>query len=207
MKKQAPVHLFFGDDEYSVAAQARRLGLRHARLVWQGPKPSANLQAAARSERRDLLLARCRREGLLHLALAHHQDDQAETLFLNLARGSGLDGMAAMPALFETEQVRILRPLLTVPRGLLEATLRARGLGWIEDPSNRDPRFGRGQGACSGRNFAFQSGNARFACGKRLLLGRNLVLQRGNTRFDGSQSPLLCRDLIFQPGYERPGRR
>lgn len=127
-----------------VATRLRRLGIAHKTLTWSGDrKPRANLQAAARAARYALLTDWCASQGVLYLALAQHRDDQAETLLLRLGRGSGLDGLAAMPAVAERDRVALLRPLLTVPKDLLTATLRARGGDWIEDPSNHDPRHGR----------------------------------------------------------------
>jgi tRNA(Ile)-lysidine synthase len=85
----------------------------------------------------------CRRHHLLHLLLAHHQNDQAETLLIRLARGSGVDGLAAMaPAAFRKD-LQLLRPLLGTSGKSLRAYLRACGQGWIEDPSNRADRFDR----------------------------------------------------------------
>lgn len=107
-----------------------------------GPLDRA-VQAEARAARYRLLADWCRAAGILHLLVAHQRDDQAETLVMRLERASGLDGLAAMAAVVERRGLRILRPLLTVPRARLEATLRARGLSWIDDPSNRDPRFAR----------------------------------------------------------------
>jgi len=116
----------------------------HARLLRsRGPRPRANIQAAARAARYRLLTDWCARRGVLHLALGHHRDDQAETLLLRLGRGSGLDGLAAMAPVVELRDVRLLRPLLEVPREDLAATLRARGVTWMEDPSNRDRTHGR----------------------------------------------------------------
>jgi tRNA(Ile)-lysidine synthase len=80
---------------------------------------------------------------VLHLAIGHHMEDQAETLLLRLGRGSGLDGLAGMPVLRELAGLRLLRPFLPVPKARLEATLRSRGRCWIEDPGNRDPAFAR----------------------------------------------------------------
>ena len=132
------------------AAEAARVGnilggqgLAHHILRWHGAKPTANVQAAARRARYALLSDWCARRGVLHLALGHQLEDQAETFLLRLGRGSGLDGLAAMPAVTATGDVRLLRPLLGVPRARLEATLRRRGLIWIEDPSNRDPAHAR----------------------------------------------------------------
>ncbi len=116
----------------------RPLGIAHRILTWRGPVPAANLQAVARAARYHLLLDHCARSGTLHLLLAHHRDDQAETLLLRLGRGSGLDGLAAMSAKVALPQAVVLRPLLALPRQRLAATLRARGIDWIQDPSNVD---------------------------------------------------------------------
>lgn len=132
------------------AAEARRVGgilapldIPHRILRWPGPKPAANIQAVARAARYDLLRAACARAGVLHLLLAHHLDDQAETLLLRLGHGSGLDGLAAMAPVSELSELRLLRPLLGVPKARLVATLRRRKLSWIEDPSNADPMHTR----------------------------------------------------------------
>ncbi|WP_439813957.1 tRNA lysidine(34) synthetase TilS [Zavarzinia sp. CC-PAN008] len=124
-----------------VADLARRLDLPCEILAWTAPKPASGLPAAARAARYRLLLEGCRRHGAAHLALAHHRDDQAETVLLNLGRGSGVDGLAAMPALRRVHGIALLRPLLDVDKACLRATLRAAGQDWLEDPTNRDPRF------------------------------------------------------------------
>ncbi len=77
------------------------------------------------------------------LLTAHHQDDQAETLLLHLLRGSGVRGLAAMPVQRPLGRGWIGRPLLGWPRAALRAWAEARGLAWVEDPSNRDERFER----------------------------------------------------------------
>ena len=132
------------------AGEAARLGQALAAsgielrcLRWCGPKPRSNIQAAARRARHDLLGRWCTRYGILHLALAHHLDDQAETLLLRLGRGSGLEGLAAMATVREMPGFRLLRPLLSVAKSRLAATLTARRHSWIEDPSNTDPSFAR----------------------------------------------------------------
>jgi tRNA(Ile)-lysidine synthase len=71
------------------------------------------------------------------IALAHHADDQAETVLLQLLRGSGPRGLSAMPA-FRRGTPALLRPLLSQTRETLAAYARIRGLGWIEDESNSD---------------------------------------------------------------------
>lgn len=133
----------------SAAEAARALGRLAALwiparlLLWRGPAPSRRVQERARAARLALLEAACAEAGILHLLLAHHAEDQRETVAMRAARRSGPEGLAGMPALRETARVRLLRPLLDVPKARLIATLRARGIAWEEDPSNRDPRFER----------------------------------------------------------------
>ena len=126
-----------------VAGWLHRRGIRHAVLPWTGPKPTAGLQAAARATRYRLLAERCRAEGIADVMVAHHAGDQAETFLMRRERGSGPRGLAAMPAARHVDGIRVLRPLLTVPKGRLIATLQACGQDWVEDPSNANQRFAR----------------------------------------------------------------
>lgn len=130
-----------------VGCRLAAAGIAHRILTWRDGKAlrasGSALQAPARAARYALLAAACRRAGLLHLALAHQAEDQAETLLLRLLAESGPFGLAAMEAAAPRADLLLLRPLLGVPRARLEATLRARGLDWIEDPANRDPRHRR----------------------------------------------------------------
>lgn len=119
------------------------LGCDGTILRWAGAKPVAGIQAAARTARYGLLLGECRRRGILHLLIAHHADDQDETVAMRADRCSGPDGLAGMAAVAEHAEARVLRPLLPVPRSRLTATLTARGVSWFDDPSNADPRFER----------------------------------------------------------------
>jgi tRNA(Ile)-lysidine synthase len=98
------------------------------------------LAERARAARYRALASACAAEGILHLLLGHHAADQAETVLIRALGGSAAAGMAGMAALAETGTLRLLRPLLPVPPGRLRTTLRAAGIGWVEDPSNSDPR-------------------------------------------------------------------
>jgi tRNA(Ile)-lysidine synthase len=112
-------------------------------LTWSGPKPPAGIQAAARRARYRLLGEWCRGAGVLHLLTAHHQGDQVETVALRQARASGPDGLAGMAALRELAGLRLVRPLLRVPKGALLAVLEVERQPWLDDPSNRAPEFAR----------------------------------------------------------------
>ncbi|MDD2869378.1 tRNA lysidine(34) synthetase TilS [Neomegalonema sp.] len=122
-----------------VALWAAGLDLPHETLIWTGDKPRGDLSARARAARHDLLRAAAGARGAA-LVLAHTAEDQAETFLMNLARGSGVQGLAAMRPRSLREGVPLLRPLLEVGREELRAWLRARGAPWIDDPSNSDLR-------------------------------------------------------------------
>jgi tRNA(Ile)-lysidine synthase len=127
----------------SVKRLASRLGVRHRTLRWTGDKPNAGLQEAARDVRYRLLAAAARGAGATHVLTAHTRDDQAETVLMRMARGSGLTGLGGMPHETRIDDVRLIRPLLAVPKARLIATLAAVGMSFVDDPSNRDPRFTR----------------------------------------------------------------
>ncbi len=126
-----------------VARWAADLGLAHELLTWTGDKPATGIQAAARRARYRLMRARCVSLGLTHLITAHHLDDQAETVLMRAARGSGLDGLAAMAAQVPLGGPMLVRPLLEIPKSRLLATLDELGQTWVDDPSNDDRRFVR----------------------------------------------------------------
>jgi tRNA(Ile)-lysidine synthase len=77
------------------------------------------------------------------LAVAHNQNDQAETVLLNIARGAGPHGLRGMPPTRAEGGVSIIRPLIETPRGVIEAYLRENNIEWRTDASNGDPRFAR----------------------------------------------------------------
>lgn len=77
------------------------------------------------------------------LLTAHHQDDQSETVLLQLFRGAGPAGLAAMPVISESNQGFHARPMLDFSRAEIEGYARENALGWIDDPSNTDTDFDR----------------------------------------------------------------
>jgi len=104
------------------------------------PLREKGIEAAARELRHSALA----RQPADFIALAHHQDDQAETLLLQLLRGAGVKGVAAMPVLrSRIGTPPLLRPLLDVARAELEAYAQLHGLQWVDDESNADDSYPR----------------------------------------------------------------
>lgn len=131
-----------------VGRAARELGLGHEILEWNGRKPETGIQEAARQARYFLLAEHASRIGAGAIVTAHTADDQAETVLMRAARGSGPRGLGAMNpdtlvAAGPSAPLRLLRPLLGVRRRRLIEHLERAGARFIDDPSNRDPSFER----------------------------------------------------------------
>lgn len=128
----------------SVTAYAASFGVAHTILRWEGEKPAANLQAAARDARYALMRRWCSTNGVAWLATAHHRDDVAETLLMRLARGAGTGGLGGIrPCRDLGDGVTLLRPLLSASKADLAAIVAAAGWVAVDDPSNRAARFDR----------------------------------------------------------------
>lgn len=127
----------------AVGLLCRSLDVPHAILHWQGAKPRTGLQEQARLARYALLAEQARTLGGAVIVTAHTLDDQAETLLMRMARGSGPAGLAGMRARTARNGVPLVRPLLGVAKARLVATCEARRLAFVRDPSNQDPRFAR----------------------------------------------------------------
>lgn len=125
------------------AARLAARGIPSRLLPLTGLVPGPALAARARAARYVALESAALAAGCPDLLLGHHRRDQAETLLIRRAAGSGGAGLAGMPALRETARVRLVRPLLTMPPGALRAWLRAIGVAWVEDPSNANPDAAR----------------------------------------------------------------
>ncbi len=127
----------------AVHSQAASFGVAHAILTWDGDKPTTGVQDAARDARYALLAQEACRIGADTLVTAHTLDDQAETIMMRLAHGSGLDGLRGMRPLSTRDGLDLARPLLTIAKSRLVATCKANGWACVSDPLNTDPRFAR----------------------------------------------------------------
>jgi tRNA(Ile)-lysidine synthase len=126
-----------------LAATAQRFGARFASERLTGlSSQMPSLENAARNARHAALARLCQANGIQTLLLAHHANDQAETVLLNLLRGTGLGGVG-MPASRRVGQTNYLRPWLGVPRSQIESYAAQHHLNWVEDPSNADQTLRR----------------------------------------------------------------
>lgn len=117
------------------------------RLLHFADKAQGNIEARAREGRYEALTELCIEHEIEDLLLAHHQNDQAETILLQLLRGSGVAGLSGMPeqriSITDGKSITLWRPLLNQSRSELEAYALQHKLKWIEDPSNQNTRYRR----------------------------------------------------------------
>ncbi len=126
-----------------VGRWAHDLGYAHHLLTWEEAKPATRLQERARQARYALLADCARRIGASAMVVAHHADDQAETILFRLTRGSGIAGLAGMSPVARSEDIALLRPLLDFRKEELEAICARAGQIFFRDPSNEDESFAR----------------------------------------------------------------
>ena len=103
----------------------------------------SNIESQARNLRYEALTQMCQAHNIQDLLLAHHLDDQAETVLIQLMRGAGLPGLSAMPQVKSKELIHLWRPFLNMRRKDLEIYAKEHQLTWIEDPSNQDESYRR----------------------------------------------------------------
>lgn len=131
-----------GDEARDVASRLAAIGMSADIHTVAAPPPSSGIQSWARDQRYQLLLNAARELGGV-LLTGHHRNDQAETVFMRLQRGSGIGGLAGMREISCRAGVAVIRPLLDISRDELEALCHQRGAEFIQDPSNADHRFER----------------------------------------------------------------
>jgi tRNA(Ile)-lysidine synthase len=128
-----------GEEARLTAGRLTQLGIASEILALADLAPGPAIAERARAARHAVLEEACARRGIVHLVYGHHAADQAETVAMRMLAGSFEAGLAGMSPLSETATLRRLRPLLAIPPARLRATLRAVGMAWVEDPSNRNP--------------------------------------------------------------------
>lgn len=131
------------DEVQKVANWSKELGITSHILTVPAWHESRNVLAKAREWRYKLMITWCRENNILHLLTAHQQDDQVETFFNRLERGSGLEGLCSMQLITEIDHVRLIRPFLGTDRQQIKKFLVDRKINWIDDPSNQDNQYFR----------------------------------------------------------------
>jgi tRNA(Ile)-lysidine synthase len=126
-----------------VVGEAEKLGLTARALHWEGNKPATGIQEAARLARYRLISDAMAKDGAEVLLTAHHLGDQAETVLMRLAHGSGPEGLRGMDYFAEIGDLKIIRPLLGIDPKDLRAVIDAAGIVPVTDPSNSDADYER----------------------------------------------------------------
>jgi len=203
--------------EYGLPCRVKKVDLAPYRSLGREGAARAARYAAFDAERTDFVV------------LAQHRDDQAETVLLQLLRGAGLSGLAAMPVVSRARGASrpvLLRPLLDVPRADIEAYARERGLQWIEDESNVDEGLARNfvrrrvmpllreLAPAAGANLAR---SARYVAEAEALLGELAAADAATCmegdrlrvdvlrRLGGARARNLLRWFVRAQGLEVPG--
>jgi tRNA(Ile)-lysidine synthase len=115
----------------------------HLHRLTDAPAPGDSIEAWARQQRYAALAAMAKQHQASVVLLAHHRQDQAETVLLQLLRGAGAAGLAAMPARFQRHDMAFERPWLNRPAEAIAAYAWRHRLTGVQDPSNADPRHAR----------------------------------------------------------------
>ena len=126
-----------------VADLCKSLGVPCHFFYWTGDKPASGLEAAARTARYKFMTDWCHENGVATLMLAHQADDQIETFLMNLGRGSGLYGLAAMARESYRDGIKIVRPLLNIYRSELREYCDSNAIKYFSDEMNDDDQYTR----------------------------------------------------------------
>ena len=132
-----------GVEAQYVADLCKKLGVECHIFSWDGEKPETGLEDAARVARYKFMTDFCHKNKIKIILTAHQADDQIETFWMNLGRGSGVYGLAAMRDVGEMDGIKIVRPLLGVFRRELRDYCDTRGIKYFADEMNDDPHYTR----------------------------------------------------------------
>ena len=173
------------------------------RILPLGLARGSALQGRARQARRAALLAGCREAGAPHLLLGHHAEDQAETVLFRALRGSGEAGLAGMAPWAVAPEAVILRPMLSVPKARLAASLEGWSIRPVHDPSNADPRFARARLRAAGGAIAAAFVAERFARRRARLAARVAERLAASVRLLPEGCAEIARDRLGQDAVAR----
>jgi tRNA(Ile)-lysidine synthase len=191
-----------GADAAFVRQLAGRAGLPvtvgHARVGAIAGRLGIGIEEAGRLARYRLLETVADRIGARRIAVGHHQDDQVETVLLNIVRGAGPGGLAGM----RPRRGRVVRPLLSVSREEIAAYCRAAGLEWRTDESNSSPEFLRNRIRHHLLPLLRKEFNPRI---DQAIL-RLAEIAGEEHRWLGRHARFLLRRLLAEAGDERRGR-
>ncbi|MDD3370347.1 MAG: tRNA lysidine(34) synthetase TilS [Alphaproteobacteria bacterium] len=123
----------------------RKLGIEAEILPWSHGEIHGRVHEKAREARYSLLADACRRHGAGDLLIAHHADDQAETVLMRLAKGTGIDGLAGILPQNTRDGIRLLRPFLKATKDRLIETCNVAAVPFVIDPSNAAEKYARGR--------------------------------------------------------------
>jgi len=129
----------------AVGTWCKKHKIEHHILPWLGAKPKTAVHEAARAARYELLEIFCRQHAILHLATAHHADDQAETILQRIAKASGPHGLSGMVEHFFMPHLHLWRPLLDVRKSELLEYCEVNKIPFARDPSNENEKYARGR--------------------------------------------------------------
>jgi len=129
----------------SVKKQLKKLGIPAKILPWKHDGIVGRVHEKAREARYELLTKECHKLGAGDLLLAHQSDDQAETVLMRLAKGSGIDGLAGIAPQSVRDGIRLVRPFLSISKERLKATCKTANIEAVTDPSNMSKKYARGR--------------------------------------------------------------
>ena len=130
-------------EEKYIADLCTRMNIPYKIFHWVGDKPTTGLEAAARNMRYKFMTDWCNENGIDTLMIAHQADDQIETFLMNLSRGSGINGLAAMSPTSYRDSIKIVRPLLTTFRSELIEYCDKNNIKYFHDEMNDDDNYTR----------------------------------------------------------------
>ncbi|MBL0725530.1 MAG: tRNA lysidine(34) synthetase TilS [Alphaproteobacteria bacterium] len=118
-------------------------GIKVTILNWIHKEIKTGIEERARKERYKLLTQFCKNKQIRYLLTGHHLNDQTETVLINLARGSGIDGLSGIKALSTNNKINIIRPMLNITREEVNVFIEENSIPYITDPSNQDIKITR----------------------------------------------------------------